>query len=132
MAITTTPQSFDLLMELGFDNDGDLLRYTESTSSSAAFGGQSIVNLLASTNNQAVNFATLFPGLSTVLAWGFKDMSNPGVGVSFKTENNGTNKIAVNPNGGMVFRQAGTAPPTIYFDNASGSVCNLLIAVIGS
>jgi len=130
MVLSATPRSFNLSMQFGFNMQNELLNYIESNSITAAQAVESVVNLTALTSNQAVSLATLFPGLTSIVAFGFKDISNPGVVVSWGLASGGA-RITGRANSAILVACNGTIP-TLYFDNASASICNLLIFAVGS
>ena len=122
-SVTTNanPQQVEVNAEvsfgLGYGTNTNLLNYVEPGTTTCLFNGSTTIFIPASTTNQAVNLATLFPYINTPVLWGWKDISSPGQAVTWSLTSSGAtmNQAA---GGFCLFRVNGNAP-TVYFNNTS-------------
>jgi hypothetical protein len=102
---------------LGYQSNSVLMNYIEPGTTTALFGNSATVFVPASTTDQVVNLATLFPYINSAELWAVEDISNPGQSVLIGTAT-GSNKFTLAPGGFFEARVYGSAP-TLYISNPS-------------
>lgn len=101
-----------------------LFQYVEPSTTTCQFGTSTIVKIPANSTNNAINTATLFPGLTTPVLWGIADVTYPPLGMNVGLSSGGARQNMA-PQGFWITRvQSGF--PTFYVDNPSASNAGLI------
>lgn len=101
-----------------------LFQYQESGLTTAQYGGSTTISIPANTTNQAINTATLFPGIVTPVAFVVQEITNPPQQLNIGLASGGA-RIDLNPQGFLMVRVSGGFP-TFYLDNPSMSEAALV------
>lgn len=127
-----TARAYNKIVQVGWDNDGDMVNYVESSANTAGVALKTVVTLSGSTTNNAVNLATLFPGVTAAKDLTIRDItSSPGKATSISAHNSGT-KLPMKARGVLSLTLNGGTPPTLYIDNSGAGSADLEITLIGS
>ncbi len=106
-----------------------ILQYQEPSTTTAQFSGSTTVTIPASSTDNQINTATLFPGITSPICFGIEDVTDPGVAVSYGTSAD-DERINLAAGGFAVYRVA-SGMPTYYFDNATASDASIRVFVMG-
>ncbi len=107
-----------LAFGLGWSATTVLMNYQEPSTTTCTLQASSVVKIPKNTTNNTINLATLFPAVTTAVAYSIADItSSPGQQVAVGMASSGS-RFQMAPMGMMMFRVNGSSP-TLYCDNAS-------------
>ena len=124
------PQAFQFVSQIGFKKPNDLMSYQEPNTTTAGDGLKTVLSIPQSSTGNAINLATLFPALASVSVIAVKDISATPTNLGFSPNSTGT-RMTLRGGTPLTYGTTG-APPTLYFDNATGAAAQVEIVVIGS
>lgn len=113
MALVTQTLAATIRAALGQSQGEPFFNHSTPTVS-CKLQAKSLKSLTANTNDQAVNLATLFPAMSSLVAFAIRELDDV-TGVSWSPNSTGTRQPI--PAGGALFQQTSGSLPTLYFNN---------------
>jgi hypothetical protein len=123
-----------LWANLGLEQQGDLLDYTEPSSTTAESSLSDLIQVPANTSAFEVDLAEVFPSIGSTKAIAIKDVSDPGLayGVAMADDAAADQKLLIRAGGIMLVSSSG-APPKLYIDNTSTTrVLKLRVCAVGN
>ena len=105
---------------LGWNATTVLLNYAEPSTTTCTWESSTVIEIPENTTNNQINLASLFPGVTTAVVYGWQDVTaSPGQQLNWGLASSGA-RFDMAPAGFTVIRVTGSSP-TIFVDNPSAS-----------
>jgi hypothetical protein len=127
-AASATAQQIQLSTQVIFgmqqQYSSPIFNYTEPSTTTAQYFGNTTVSIPANSTNNVINTATLFPAWNTPVCIGIAEITTPSLNLNVGLSSGGP-RFQLAPGGYLVYRSNGGLP-SIYVDNPSASSAALV------